>query len=118
MSDIENLGCSECDGTFELPQPQLDRRDFIRVAGAGAAALSAGGLILPATARAAEPVAETKPAPTRKPAEDLIIELYRSLSADQKDKVVKPFDHGADKGRLTRKSLNPNRALFETIGKV
>jgi len=101
MSDIQNPICPECDGTFELPQPQLGRRDFIRVAGAG--------------------LADAPPATAKKPAEDLIVELYKSLTAEQKAKVVKPYDHGADKGRPTRESLNPNRALFGpefTIGKI
>jgi len=119
MSDIQNPICPECEGTFELPESQLGRRDFIRVAGAGIAALSTGGLILPATARAAR--ADAPPTAPKKPAEDLIIELYKSLTAEQKAKVVKSYDHGADKGRPTRLSLNPNRALFGpefTVGKI
>jgi len=112
MSDVENRNCPECEGTFELPEPQLARRDFMRVAGAGLAALSTGGLILPATARAADRP-EVGPQPSvKKPAEDLILELYKSLTADQKPKVLKAYDSPA------RLSVNPNRALAEPIGKV
>jgi len=119
MSDSEKPICSECEGTFEFPEATLGRRDFIRVAGAGAAAVGAGKLLIPATARAAEDKpAETKPAAPKKPAEDFIIELYKSLTADQKEKVARPFNHGADKNRPTRLTIAPNRALNQPIGKV
>src|SRR5262249_20584939 len=82
--------CPECDEGFELPAVR-GRREFLQAIGASAAlaAISA----TPRRMRAAD-------APT-KPAEELIRELYSTLSADQKSELVLPYDHGTE-GHPTR----------------
>jgi hypothetical protein len=80
--------CPECDEGFELPKVR-SRRDFFKAMG-GAAAVAA--LAPHATARG-----EAAP----KPAEELIRELYSTLSKEQKATLVLPYDHDT-KGELTR----------------
>jgi hypothetical protein len=87
----------------QCPECNVDRRDFVRLMGAGALAVAAGvGIPRRLRARDAKP----------HPAEDLVKELYAGMSADQKKMVCRPFDDAA------RQSVNPNRALDKTIGTV
>jgi hypothetical protein len=81
--------CPECDEGFDLPEVR-SRRDFLRAIGATAALATVGT----SSVRAAD----AKP----KPAEELIRELYSTLSADQKSELVLPYDHGTE-GHPTRK---------------
>ncbi len=67
--------CPECTGTFA----PVHRRNFLRTVGASAAALVLGNGV-----RADVQV---------KPAEDLVRELFATLSADQKKIVVLPWNH-------------------------
>jgi hypothetical protein len=94
MAEFESPDCPECDEAFRFPEPPaVDRRGFLRTAGGAAAAvaLAAGG------ARAAAP-----PRPAR-PAEDLVKELFGTLTAGQKRTVVLPYDHGQTRrSRATR----------------
>lgn len=102
MKDVTSQPCSECDG--------LDRRDFVRTLTLGGAALAAGGAVMtPSLARA-----ERGPMPrvVNAVAEDLVKELYGTLSADQKRAVVKPWTDA------NRKTVNPNKALDKKIGAV
>ncbi|QEL16265.1 DUF3500 domain-containing protein [Limnoglobus roseus] len=71
--------------------PPCDRRQFFRAAGC-AVALATGGPAL-----AAEPAA--------KPAEELVREFFATLTAEQKRKVVLPWDHPAKKGGLARLTM-------------
>jgi hypothetical protein len=87
----------------QCPECNVDRRQFVRLLGAGALAV-ATGVTLPRRLRALE----GKP----HPAEDLVKELYAAMSDDQKKMVCRKFD---DPARL---SVNPNKALGQTIGKV
>jgi len=90
--------CPECEEHVE-PVPPLDRRNFIRVLGGGAAALlTLGGTAGLPRARAADAVPAER---STKPAEDLVKELHASLSREQKEKLVLPWDHKTG-GRLTR----------------
>lgn len=73
--------CPEC----ETGAP-LARRDFIRVLGTGAAALTVGGLTPLQKARAAR-------ADKQKQSEGMIFELFQSLTADQKTKIMRGWDH-------------------------
>jgi hypothetical protein len=88
MAEQRQPFCPECTGEAELFE--LDRRGFIRAVGVAAA--GATGVL--ASRRSARAVAD-KP----RPAEELIKELHSTLTADQKSKVVLPYDHGADKGK-------------------
>ncbi len=104
MKDDTSPPCPECDA--------LDRRGFIRTLALGGAALTTGStsLFLPGSLRAAD----RKPMPrvSNPAAEDLVKELFAGLTDTQKKAVVKPWDHPA------RKSVNPNKALDQTIGAV
>jgi hypothetical protein len=103
MKDLPEPTCLEC--------VSLDRRDFVRTALVGGAALAAGGgLVLPRIITAGEKV--PMPRVVNSAAEDLVKELFAGLDADQKKAVVKPWDHAA------RKSVNPNHALDKKIGAV
>jgi hypothetical protein len=96
MAEIETPYCPECDEAFDFPEPPpLDRRDFFRIAGGTTAAVALTG----SAALGAAPT----PAKKSKPAEDLIKELFGTLSEDQKKKLVYDFDHGkGPRSRPTR----------------
>lgn len=98
--------CPEC----ETGTP-LARRDFIRVLGTGAAALTVGGLTPLQTARAAR-------ADKQKQAEGMIFELFQTLTADQKAKITRAWDHkptATDKvtGRLATGNAAVNGLTIE-----
>jgi hypothetical protein len=63
----------------------LHRRDFIRVAGSTAAGLALAGAVAVPRLRAREDKAPS-------PAEDLVKELFKTLTADQTKNVVHPWD--------------------------
>src|SRR5262249_28764206 len=88
-----------------VPAAAVDRRDFIRVLGAGAVAAAAAGPTLLAAETA-------KPAKKAGPAEELIKELFAGLKDEQRKKVVFPYDHGTKgaKGLPTRQRM-VNQAL-------
>ncbi len=90
MSEQPIERCPECEALSS--GESLDRRDFMRAVGVGAAAVAVG--TVPAVARAA---AETVKKPA-KPAEDLIKELYFTLSDDQRKNVILPWDHQTKTG--------------------
>jgi hypothetical protein len=76
--------CPECE---KGPQSLLGRRDFIRVLGASAVAAALPVSPLSPLARARAARAEKQAA-----AEQLVFELYASMDADQKKKLVLPWD--------------------------
>lgn len=108
--------CPECEATLEQPEA-VDRRNFIRVIGERASALlalsglTAGGTRLIA---ADEPKATTSTRPA-KPAEDLVRELFATMTSDQKKDLVLAYDHGAGKGTPTRMKMY-NAAIGKKIG--
>ncbi len=81
--------CPDCETA-----PTLARRDFIRVMGAAAAVAVTGGLtpLQKATAARAEKQAQ---------AEAMIFDLFKSMDADQKKKLVRAWDHGVTNGKGT-----------------
>ena len=85
--------CPECDEGFDLPEVR-SRRDFLRAIGATAA-----------LATVATPRLRAADAPAR-PAEELIKELYATMSADQKDELVLPYDHGTEGHPTRQKTYN------------
>ncbi|MCX7665606.1 MAG: DUF3500 domain-containing protein [Gemmataceae bacterium] len=93
---------------FPLPNPNTDRRSFLKTTIAGATALTIPSL----AARAAEPELGPKPRLVNTVAEDLIKELYSGLDDAQKKLVVKPWNH------KDRQTVNPNKALDKLIGNV
>lgn len=72
--------CPECDG-FELST--INRRDFVRVVGAGAAAASLPGVLS---------AGETKEKP-----ETLVKKLYDSLTPQQKEEICFEWDYADDR---------------------
>jgi Protein of unknown function (DUF3500) len=96
MSENLQPYCPECEEHVAEPQV-LDRRNFIRVVGESAAVLAVAGTAA-ATVRADEVKPKTA---TDKQAEDLVKELYSTLSEEQKKNIVLPWDHGAVKGKVT-----------------
>jgi hypothetical protein len=94
--DRKNDVCPDCAGDFDL-----DRRDFLRIAGVSAAV--AGGVPLFATARRAEA------APTPKSAAETAVKaLFETMTDTQKKEVCFAWDH-VDKSRgLLRTHVSNN----------
>jgi hypothetical protein len=67
----------------------------------------------------AQPAAQQNQ-PQRKPAENLIRELYEGLNAEQRRRVVYPFDHGAGQNQTATRMRMYNAPIFanHTIGGV
>jgi hypothetical protein len=94
MAEIESPYCPECDEAFDFPDPPpVDRRNFFRVVGGAAAAVALGAT---GSVQADD---KSKDEKKRIPAEDLVKELFSTLKADQKEKVVLPYDHGKTKSK-------------------
>ena len=100
MVEQSKTACPEC-ASSEVPSSGLHRRDFIRVISAGTAALagvSAGlgrGRVRGEEAKAAA-----------KASEDLVRELYSTLTPDQKKELVLPWNHTQPgKTMLTRMGM-------------
>jgi hypothetical protein len=119
MSEIRKVICPECNETVEQSQA-LDRREFFRNVGSTAASVAVvtalptvfptglpGNNVLAAQA----PAAGQKP---MRPAEALIRELWASLTPEQRDVVVKPWDHRSS-GLLTRHRM-VNAPIGRRIG--
>jgi hypothetical protein len=97
MSELNEPFCPECEAM--RPEPEvIDRRNFIRVVSGSAAAVLTLGGAAGTMARADEAKAASVAAPA-KPAEDLIKELYSTLSDEQKQKIVLPWNHGVTNGK-------------------
>ena len=92
--------CPECESGAPI-----GRRDFIRVLGVSAAVatVSGGGLTPLQKARAAR-------AEKQREAESLVFELFGTMDADQKKKVVLPWDAGT-KGGLPARLMTHNAAV-------
>ncbi len=74
------IDCPEC-------LEPVDRRDFLRVLGGGAAALAVGGVVAPAASALHRAPVRITP----RPAESLCHELFGTLTADQKRQLVLPW---------------------------
>jgi hypothetical protein len=110
MSEKLQPYCPECEEHVEAPDA-LDRRDFIRVLGGSAAALALAPL---APARAVD---APKVAASGKPAEEMVKELFAGLSAEQKTKILLPFEHGANgRGLPTRMKMYNAPIMGKRIG--
>src|SRR5262249_36913756 len=115
MSENAKVICPECDDPL-TPYPGLDRRRFMHTVGGGAAALLVGA---PAIAQAQPGSAPaTTTSRLAKPAENLIHELFRSMSAEQRSQVVQPWNHGAGGNQLASRLRMYNAAIGRTISQV
>ncbi len=86
MLEQRPQNCPECVGTEE----SLDRRHFMKSVGLGAAL---AGLASTAPSLQAQTPAPAPAARVNRAAEDLIQELYANMSAEQKTRLVLPWDH-------------------------
>lgn len=101
MNEQAKVQCPEC-----AEPDSIDRRYFLLAA--GGTAVSLAGLQLVPRSIAQEAARSTPPAqrPAR-PAEALVRELYASLTDDQRQKVVLPWDHRANRNApLTRLKMH------------
>jgi hypothetical protein len=115
--DITPL-CPECaDGP---DQPELvDRRNFIRAVGEQTVGmLAVGGLAAAAPSLVAAAPPTTRAARIRKPAEDLVRALYGTLTDEQRQVVVLPWDHGGGNGRTPTRLRMYNAPINRNIGRV
>jgi hypothetical protein len=79
----------------------LGRRDFMRVMAGGAAGLMGGAALRAAPGETPRTV---------KPAEDMIRELFATLSAEQKTAMVRPWDHVSEPGGIPTRLKTHNAA--------
>lgn len=97
MTDNLHPICPECDNPQEAAE-LLQRRHFLSVLGKQ----SAGAIALGSLA-SSQALADSKEKPAKKkivkPAEELIRELYSTLSEDQKKTIVLPWNHGSKNGK-------------------
>jgi len=121
MSEIIKTVCPECNETVE-PSEALDRRDFLRTLGVGAATLAAT-TALPSMAPSLWPaLAAQTPAPAARAAiaagqaEGLIRELWGTLDGEQRRKVVRPWDHRSASMLSRHRMLNT--AMDQQNGRI
>jgi Protein of unknown function (DUF3500) len=105
MCQIETK-CAECESIEDFVLP---RRAFMRAVGGGAALALGGGSL---TSVLADDAAQPR---TPKPAEALIKELHASLSAEQQQQLVLPWDHMSD-GILSRHGMYNRPFNAQRIG--
>lgn len=104
--------CPDCSEPLEQPSG-LDRRQFIRVLGGGAA-LVAGmqGSFAPSLFGAETPAKAVK---NPKPAEGLVRELYATLSPEQKKVVVLPWNHVEEGEKIPTRLRMFNGAIDDKV---
>ena len=108
----ETTPCPDC--AHPPAAPSFARRDFIRVVGASAAAVAVGGLPLPAPL---SPLARARAARAEKQAaaEQLVFELFATMDADQKAKLVLPWDAGATAGKMPARLQTANGPVGKSV---
>jgi hypothetical protein len=120
MSDAPKPFCPECADSFTAPEP-IDRRNFIRVLGGSAVTLAAAGSVLgtAGTADAIVPVNAVRTVRTPHPAEALVRELSASLTAEQRQQIVHPWNFGATNANpIPNRHRMYNAAMNRRIGEV
>jgi hypothetical protein len=102
MNDVAQAYCPECDDSNE--SSRLHRRDFVRFVGRSAIAATSASMLLGRMSPSILGDEVTAVSQNKKPGEDLVRELYASLSAAQRSELVLPWNHGAEgeKGLPTR----------------
>ena len=114
MSEQLKVQCPECDAL-----DGVGRRDFLMAAGGTAVAL-AGLELVPQALKAQPGQPAAQAARAAKPAEALIRELFQGLNAEQRRRVVYPWNHGAANNTLAYRLRMYNSAIFgdHNIGAV
>jgi hypothetical protein len=102
MNDVAQAYCPECDDSQE--SSRLHRREFVRMVGRGAIAVTGASMILGRATPAIRADEVKAVSQNKKPGEELVRELYASLSPAQRTELVLPWNHGAEgeKGLPTR----------------
>jgi len=101
----KTLSCPEC------VLPAVGRRDFIRVIGTSAAALAFGGATLTPLQAARRARAEKQAE-----AEGFVFDLFKTMDADQKKKLVLPWDAGANaKSGLPARLMTHNGPVGKSV---
>ncbi len=107
-STPEVVSCPECEWGWESVA-SLDRREFLRVTGASAAAATVGLALTPLErARAARMARQAE-------AEALVFELYRSLDSEQKKYLVQPWDLKRPNQPLPARLMTANAAVGKSV---
>lgn len=123
MTSSKPVVCPECSEL--VPQRgSVDRRGFLRATSAGALGVMLGGAATRVLGQQGAPAAAAPAAAAAaeaKPAESLVRELFASLTSEQKQSIVLPWDHGKDDGVPTRlRTFNApplGKALGEAFSK-
>jgi hypothetical protein len=116
MSSEKQATCLECERGPDA-FAELDRREFMRTV-----AVTAGVAGLGSQVRADNPAADAarhaKLAGHARPAEELVQELFGTLTAEQKQKLILPYEHGTvnGKGMATRLGMYNSPVLGKRIG--
>ncbi len=98
--------CPECSEQGS-PASGLGRRDFLRVVAGGAAGAVGGASLLTPTASLAAPDGKQRAA---KPAEGLVREFFATLTPEQKQVMVRPWDDGTWQGGTPTRLKTHNAA--------
>jgi hypothetical protein len=90
--------CPECIEGPEQPAP-WDRREFMRLVGGSVAALAGLSATGVSSLFAAEPAAKATAKRAARPAEELVKELYSTLTPEQKKELLLPWNHVMEDGK-------------------
>ena len=116
MAENRKTQCPEC------AEPALGRRDFLQSVGGTAVTLVGLEAVGTVSGHGTVMAQDAAPAAPRaaKPAEALVRELYQGLTAEQRGRVVLPYDHGAAANQAATRLRIYNAAIFNdrTVGGV
>src|ERR1019366_920290 len=106
MSEQAKVSCPDCDAL-----DGVGRRAFLMTVGGTAVTLASLELVPQVVkAQAGQPAAQ--PARAAKPAEALVRELYQGLTAEQRRRVVYPWNHGATNTETATRLKMYNAPIF------
>ena len=107
MTNAPTPVCPDCSG--------VPRRDFLRAVGASAAALAVAAVFPPTSPLSPLSVARAARLKKQAEAESLVFELYKSMGADQRKKLVLPWDAGLTKTTPAARLGTHNAPVGKTI---
>ena len=116
MTDVAQAYCPECKEPNE--DVRLHRRDFVRLVSRGAVAVTSAGMFLGGVRPLIRADEIQAVSPKMKPGEELVRELFASMSPAQRAELVLPWNHGADseKGLPTRLGMYNSAIGGKKIG--
>jgi hypothetical protein len=107
MIEQTKVDCPECESTNSV-----DRRNFLTMVGGTAVTLASLQAVPKLVSAQAPAAAQPAQARTPRPAEALIRELYQGLTAEQRARVVYPWDHGSANNQTPTRKRMYNAAIF------